>query len=316
MAVNTLQQVFDASRFWLHDTQVTGGAVWTNTALQPLFAESYRKLFNCLMGSSKRVQRVVYVNLPARTTVLNPANFGITDMAEPEMVEERPAQAAVTITDTSAATPIVVHAVGHGFGTAGQTVGGQISGVLGTTQPWGNWFFTIIDADHFSLNGSMNDGVVGTGGIATIQSTSRFTEVVPIDLTAQGLDGIPTQYLEQYLWIDETMQFRGTTGIQQLRITYWASGTPPTITNQNINIDNCIDFLSVATAANAAYSNAWPARGDELYAKAYGTGGESCTGGLLGDFIRIQVATMQRGPQRRRLPFRDKRTRFGDAILG
>ena len=232
------------------------------------------------------------------------------------MVEERPAQAAINITSTSIATPISVLAPSHGFGTAGQIVPGQISGVAGSAAPWGNWFFTIVDANNFTLNGSMTDGVAGTGGIATIQSAARFTEVYPIDLTAQGLDGLPTQYLEQYLWIDETMQFRGCTNTQQLRITYWASGTPPTNPNLNINIDNCIDFLSVATAANAAYANAWPARGDELYAKAYGVSGDNCTGGLLGQFIKIQVATMQRGPQRRRLPFRDKRSRFGDAILG
>jgi len=311
----TSQNVFDASRGFLNDTAVTGGEIFTNTALQPYFAETYRKMFNCLMGSSKRVQRVVYLNFPALTTVLNPATYNIPDMAEPEMVEERPAQASIAITSTSITTPIVVTAPGHGL-IIGSTVGGQISGVAGTTAPWGQWFFDVIDANTFSLNGSMTDGVAGMGGIATIQSSVGWNEVFPIDLSAQGLDGLPSSYLEVYLWLNEQFRFRGCTNIQQLRITYWASGTPPTNTSLNINIDNCIDFLSVATAAGGAYSRGWSPRGDELYARAYGAGGEQCTGGLLGDFIRIQVASMQRGPQRRRLPFRPRRTRSGDAILG
>lgn len=311
----TLQNVFDTARGFLRDTQVSGGTVFTNTVLQVHFAEAYRAMFNSLMGISKRVQRIVYLELPALTTVLNPAAFNIPDMAEPELVEERLANAQVAITSTTAATPISVNAPGHGFGTTGQEVGIQVTGVAGTAAPWGNWFATIVDANNFTLNGSMTDGAAGTGGFATLQSQTQFTPVNPIDLAIQGLDGQPQSSLDDYLWIDEQMQFRGCVNTQELRITYWASGTPPTNTSLNINIDNCIDFLSVATAANAAYANGWSTRGDELYAKAYGTAGDN-SGGLLGKFVAIQVAQMQRGPTRRRGPFRPRRTRFGDAILG
>lgn len=316
MATNTLQDVFDAARGYLHDTQVAGGETWQNSALQVHFAEPYRRLFSCLMGSSKRVQRIVYVNFPGSTTVLVPQNYAITDMSEPELIEERPATAAIAITNTGTATPIQVNAVAHGLGSAGTMVEGTVSGVAGTTAPWGNWFVTIIDANNFTLNGSRTDGVAGTGGTFTVASTQRWCQVDPIDLAFQGLDGVPQQYLGSYLWINEQLQFRGAIGTQQLRITYWASGDPPTNANTTINIDNCIDFLALATAANAARANGWYPISDALMTRAYGATQDGCTGGALGAFIAIQVATLQRGPQRRRLPFRFRKSRFGDAVIG
>lgn len=314
MASPTLQQIFDAARGYLHDTEVSGGAVFTNTALQVHFNEPYRRLFNCLMGVSKRVQRITYLNLPASTTVIVPSAYGLTDFGEPEIIEERPAQGAVTITSCNTAAPIVITATAHGLGTAGQIVEGVVSGVAGTTAPWGRWFATIIDANSFSLNGSVGDAA-GTGGTFTPWSQLPFYVVEPIDQAQQGLDGIPQQYLGVYLWANEQLQFRGASGVQQLRITYWASGSPPSNANTTINIDNCIDFLACATAANAARSNGWYPMADQLKTTAYGPSQQSdCASGLIGEFIKIQVSTLQRGPQRRQFPFRQRHSKFGDYI--
>lgn len=315
MAQNSLQNVFDAARGYLHDTAVAGGEVWVNSALQVHFAEPYRRMFRCLMGMSKRVQRVVYVNLPANQTVLIPSTVNLTDLAEPEIVEERPASTTVTITSTTNATPISVLATGHGFGTAGQVVEVIISGVASTTAPWGQWFATITDANNFTLNGSTGDGTGGTGGTATLSGSLKFTEVSPLDLAGQGLDGQPQQYLGNYLWINEMFQFRGASNAVQLRITYWASGNPPTNANTTIGIDDCLDFLACATAANAARANGWFQLADQLKFTAYGAEQEANgMGGLLGEFVKIQVSSLQRGPQRRRLPFRNKRPRFGSYV--
>lgn len=303
-------------RGYLHDTAIAGGETFTNSALQTSFNEPYRRLFSCLMGSSKRVQRVIYLDFPANTTVLIPQNYAITDMAEPELIEERPATAAIAITDTGVTTPINVHAPAHGLGAAGAIVEGAVSGVAGTTAPWGQWFVTVVDTNNFTLNGSRADGVAGTGGIFAPASTQRWCQVDPIDLAFQGLDGVQQQYLGSYLWINEQLQFRGAIGIQQLRITYWASGDPPTNANTTINIDNCIDFLALATAANAARANSWYPISNALMTRAYGASQDGCTGGALGVFIAIQVSTLQRGPQRRRLPFRFRKSRFGDAVIG
>lgn len=313
MATCTLQNVFDNARAYLGDTQVAGGEVFTNSVLQPHFAEPYRKMFNCLMGVSKKVQRVVYVNLPPSTTVLIPSTYNITDMDEPEMVEERPATANVSVTSTDTSTPIKVTAPNHGLTTNAEII---MTGVANTSAPWGQWFVTVIDANTFSLNGSASDGVAGTGGTFSVSQLQNFTEVMPLDDSYQGMDGIAGQYLGVYLWINSMMQFRGSVQMQQLRITYYASGAPPTNPSQNLNIDNCLDFLAFATAANASRTKGWVEMSDRFQQKAYGANGPSQGGGLLADFISIQIMANQRGPQRRRLPFRRHISRFGDFITG
>lgn len=308
----TLEQVFVAARAYLNDQAAN---VYTDAYLTPHFNEPYRRMFNCLAPVSKRVQRIVYTDLPANTTVLIPATIGLTDFAEPEIIEERPAQGTVTITSTDTSTPIKATATAHGLGPTGSIVYGQVSNVAGTSAPWGNWAVTVIDANTFSLNGSQSDGNAGTGGYFTRQSLQQFVPVDPIDMAIQGIDGQPQQYLGVYLWNSEQLQFRGAIGIQQLRITYWASGSPPSNVNSTIGIDNCIDFLACATAANAARAEGFTALSNDLKFTAYGATQEAnCVGGLLGEFIKIQVLTMQRGPQRRTRPFRDKVTRFGNYL--
>jgi hypothetical protein len=315
MSSPLLSDVFNASRAYLNDQ---AAEVYTNNFLQLSFAEPYRRLFACLMGSSKRVERTVYINLPFPQNVLIPQTVNLTDMSEPELVEERASGASVNITSTTAATPIVVYAPVHGFGTVGQQMECIVSQIANTTAPWGLWFIQIVDADHFTLLGSMTDGTAGTGGIATLPTAVKFSSMVSTDF-ARDLDGTPTQNLGTYLWENERFMFRGASQPQQLRITYWASGSPPTNVNTTINIDNCLDFLACATAANAARSNGWSSLADSLKFTAYGSSQDTaggCSAGLLGDFIRGMVATLQRGPQRRQRPFRAKRTRYGDALLG
>lgn len=308
----TLQSVYDAARGYLNDFAVSGGEIFTNSALQQAFGEPYRSLFGRLMGISKRVQKAVYVNFPASTTVLVPSFYGITDFAEPEVIEERLASNLITIVTTSTSSPIVVNAPSHGLGTAGSMVEGVVSGVLGTFSPWGRWFETVIDANNFSLNGSVGD-VAGTGGSFSPWTQIAFSEVYPLDLDEQGLDGNPQSVLGNYIWRDERLEFRGCTNAQQLRITYWASGNPPTNPSTSLGIDNCLDFLACATAANAARSLGWQPIADSLRTQAYGTPGTE-DAGLLGVFVTIQIATLQRGPQRRRLPFRVRRSNRSNII--
>lgn len=311
-----LQQIYDAARGYLNDTQVPGGETCTNTMLQVNFNEPYRRMYRCLQGISKRIQRVVYINLPANSsTVLIPSAYGLLDFAEPELIEERPASASVTIVSTSNATPIVCNAPAHGLGNAGSMLEGVISGVLGSTAPWGRWYVTIVDANNFSLNGSVKDGAVGVGGVFTPWNQLQFQPVLPLDQYGQGLDGVPQQYLGNYIWEEERLNFRGCVGTQQLRITYWAFGNPPALANLDINISDSIDFLACATAANAARALGWEPLATNLKVTAYGAEQEANgEGGLLGEFVRIQVQAMQRGPQRRQQAFRFRRSRFGEGI--
>ena len=320
MATCSVQNIYDDVRGILSDNLlVPTGQLFNNsyfTSNPNSFGEPYRTMFARMTGGSKRVQRVVYVVLPQLTNVLIPSTYGIVDFSEPEMIEERPAVNAVTITSTDTSTPIIVTAPNHGLGSTGSISEGTVSNVIGTSAPWGNWFVTVIDSNHFSLNGSASDGVAGTGGAFYSATQQDFTEVTPIDLTAAALDGQPSQVLGSYLWINEMLQFRGASQAIQLRITYYASGTAPTNPNYTINIDNCRDFLAVATAANCARAKQWWSMATALRNQAYGDPAHPQEPSLIDLFFNQQVLALQRGPSRRQQPFRAKVSKFGVYLLG
>lgn len=315
MPTCTLENVFSDVRGILSDTQISTGEIFTDTYLPPHFAEPYRSMFARLLGSSKRIQRVIGVVLPINQTVLIPSTYNITDLSEPELVEERPAPSAIAVTSTDTSTPInVTTATPHGF-TVGSVVEGFLSGVSGTSAPWGNWFVTSTGASTFSLNGSASDGNAGTGGNFYVENNLAWSEVSPTDF-AMSLDGQPQSTLGVYLWINEMFQFRGAAQATQLRITYYASGAPPTNVNTVIGVDNARDFLAYATAANAARSKGWITQFEVLRDKAYGDPMHPEELSLLDLFWMGQVLASQRGPARRQAPFRDKRSKFGTYLLG
>lgn len=320
MATTSLQEIYDDVRGILSDNaMVATGENFPNSYFltnKNAFGEPYRSMFAKITGASKRVQRVVYIVVPASTSVVIPSTYNIVDFSEPEMIEERPATTSIVVTATSATTPIVVTAPGHGLGSAGSITEGAVSGVASTSAPWGNWFVTVIDADTFSLNGSASDGIAGTGGFYYPASLQPFSEVHPIDLTAGGLDGQASQVFGVYLWINEMLQFRGASIPVQLRLTYYASGTAPTNPNYVIGIDNCRDFLSVATAANCAKAKQWWTMANELKVSAYGDPSNPDQDSLFSRFMVSQVMADQRGPSRRQQPFRSHRSRFGTYLLG
>lgn len=312
----SLEDVFQATRSKLNDNQVSGGENATDAVLQLYFNEPYRRVFGALPGQSQRIQRSVYVNLPALTGVLIPSLYGITDMFEPTLVEERQATASIAISTSSDASPIIVTFTGpHGLGSTGSTVEGVISGVASTLAPWGRWFGTILSPTTISLNGSKTDGSAGTGGNFTPWSQLPFVPVYSADLPNQGLDGVPQLYLGTCIWSDQRLSFRGSSGARQLRITYWASGNPPTNPNTIIALDGAIDILANGTAANYAESRAFWALSERLNAKTWGPAQEALgNSGLLGEWVRTQVMMMQRR-QRRSRPFRPRKTKFGNYPL-
>lgn len=320
MPTATLQDAFNQARAELKDTQVAGGEVATNTALTPHFNQAWRRMWRTLAGVSQRVEKFVYINLPAQQQTLIPSTVGIMDFAEPATIEERQAATTVAILSTDTSTPINVTFTGpHGLGPNGST-GSQllISEVAGTYAPWGIWAFTVTSPTVIQLIGSVSDLVAGTGGIASIASQLRFTEVFPANQAAQCVDGIAGQTLGCYLWMNEQLIFHPCVNTQQLRITYWSSGTPPVLTTQVMGIDDCLDLVACITAASFAASQGWQERAQALYQKAYGPGeGPEEIGGLMYEFINLQVKQEQRGPQIRRGAFRNKRLRWnGAGIIG
>lgn len=316
MPTGTLQTVLDSARQKLNDLGVVGGETFTNSNLQIDFAEAWRRVWRATAGNgSKRVQRIAYGNLPVGQTVFTPSTYNINDLGEPVLVEERQAGAAQTLASTSTATPIVVtFAAPHGLTGPGY---GVIGGVANTYAPCGWWGFAVLSPTTISLSGSASDGIAGTGGVFTLNTTERWTEVVPADLAGQAIDGQPQAWLGSYLWINEQLQFRGALNIRQLRITYWSSGTAPTNAGLPLGLDDAVDLLATITAANAADRSGWYPAADRLYTRAFGSAQDpEVGGGMLSEYENLQVKSQQRGPAIRRLPFRQVRGRWGNWMLG
>ncbi len=70
-----------------------------------------------------------------------------------------------SITGATNASPIVIALTGHGFITGQKAV---ISGAGGNTAANGTWTVTVVDQDHFSLNGSVGSGAYTSGGTAVL----------------------------------------------------------------------------------------------------------------------------------------------------
>lgn len=327
MAVCTVQNCFDDVRAYLGDTGVVGGEVFTNNFLLgtsasgvagsgSLFGEPYRSLYSKLTGGSKIVEPTVVIVIPANTTVVIPTTYNIVDFGAPEMLEERTAPTGIPIASTDTGTPITVTTSSpHGLGPNGSMTEGVVSAVAGTAAPWGNWFATITNATQFTLNGSASDGLAGTGGAFYPENDMSYTEVFNSDFVS-ALDGFPQETLGNYCWQNGRLLFRGATGNIELRISYYASGSAPTNPNYVIWIDDCRDFLSTATASNAARAKGWRSVAEDLRNKAYGDPSHPEETSLIDLFFARQVLADQRGPARRQRPFRDRRYKWGAYLLG
>lgn len=67
-----------------------------------------------------------------------------------------------TITGATNASPVVITAVAHGLSTGNQIV---ITDVEGSTTANGPQTITVVDTDHFSLDGTAAGGVYSSGGV-------------------------------------------------------------------------------------------------------------------------------------------------------
>jgi hypothetical protein len=79
------------------------------------------------------------------------------------------------VTDATNAAPIVIESTGHGL-LSGDTV--KVQNVAGNTAANGTFTITVVDADHFSLDGSAGDGdYLGAGEWVKGQATITFAHV-------------------------------------------------------------------------------------------------------------------------------------------
>lgn len=141
---------------------------------------------------------IVQIENPLRSTVLSRNTSGTpTDSQTPPayrvygpaglmqagtgtLVLKDPSASGGGITGASNASPISITSPAHGLSTGANVT---ISGVAGNTAANGQWTVTVVDADHFTLNGSSGSGAWTSGG------TWHVSGLYDVNFTPQAANG-------------------------------------------------------------------------------------------------------------------------------
>jgi len=177
----------------LYPTAETAGVIGPTEAIT-LAASGVGQIVGSLYGYARFVDRLGnYSNL---SPIGTPVNINS---------QSGPVQGVSVASNTSG--PVQINSTGHGLVT-GQTV--YISGVLGTNSPNGTWPITVVDANNFTLNGSVTDGGTYAGGgtwyagAATITYSNLPTPTEPKVTRRQILRNTAGQALTFFVDIDTT----------------------------------------------------------------------------------------------------------------
>lgn len=272
---------------------------FTNTVLLRPYSQAYREVYDLAVNWGLQLaERETYYTLPAQTRILKPSTAGITGMGEPRELWERGGVNSVAITGASNATPVVITAVGHPFATNSEVT---ISGVVGPVGVNDKWLVTVLNANTFSLNGSVAGGVYVSGGVAS-ESSEDFVRMFSADPLPQAG---PDQTLRYWKWLNDTLYFVGSTAARQLLIRHSVSGEPPQ--SGAVGIDNSRSFLAARTASLIAPAYSMPQRAAELKFDALGPSGQpDGTGGYLRALVNPMLKEQAKRP-RRPQPFRPRR---------
>lgn len=306
MSLSSVQNVLDGARSYLNDIDIPGGTFVDNPALLGAFGRgpfpsAYGRVAGMLaqIGSS-RIERDFFCLIPAYQRILIPAQAELMDLSEPIHLRERGSVTSITIASTSATSPIqVTTAVPHGLANNADVI---ISQVDDSIAPLGRWYIKIVDTLNFTLNGSFTDENVGTGGFVSWSGEKFSLPLTPIDDLD---DRDPSDRLTEYQWKNNAFYFHGATTGRQLWIEYLASPEPPLNPNTILPWDNCADVLACLSAMTLAGNKGWNAMATRLRKEALGDSGEAnSSGGLLREFINIQILAKQREQQAPR-PFRE-----------
>lgn len=155
------------------------------------------------------------VTIPAitRADVVRSSSTGIVTTVIASAAGAVSGIAGLAISGVSAGTPIQITAVApHGLSTGDPAT---ISGVIGAVAANGTWTVTVVDATHFTLNGSAGGAVYAGGGIiqgGVLGQVDRVIQAnaVPDTVTATTLSAVafnvavvatvvvPTAYMATY----------------------------------------------------------------------------------------------------------------------
>jgi hypothetical protein len=158
--------IVDANTFKLNGS--AGNALYTSGGTASILGRLRRGVFGSPIGTHN-----------ANSTFLRLDDGVFVWEADPTLVAFPNA-----ITGATNASPISITDPAHGYST-GQTV--QIAGVGGNTAANGTWVITVVDANTFTLNGSIGNGAYTSGGAASAVLFLKFTSFNRFGLMEQSL---------------------------------------------------------------------------------------------------------------------------------
>jgi hypothetical protein len=325
MSYPVASDVLTQARSLLGDDLVSGGEIYTDTILFPYLQASTRELIRALAGiQSPRFKQEAYFNLPANTGTLYPSTMGVTDMGEPETVEERTVGDTFTVVGCSitGGVPTLEFDAGSQLVVWGVDMFGQpyivsviisdgsrtvVWGVGGVSGVNGAWAITNIDPTHATLNGAVAAGTYTSGGYMST-SPERFQDMDNVDRIDEA-EGYGDDRLRVWAWRNGALRFRSCGTARQLRVVYWSSSSTLASTASTIEVEDSLDFLATRTAALAAAARGAPSIAQALNTLAVGPKVTEAdgSGGLLRQLVASCVLGMQRQAPLRRMPFRSPR---------
>lgn len=297
MARPLVGDIYEAVRFHAGDTAIPGGQLFTNAFLQVFYQFAYSELFRALLSAQNpAIQQESYYDLPAYTSVLDPATAGITGLGEIESIEERGSVTEVAITGAvPAAALLTVTAVGHPFVTGDQAVQYAIGGLSADAD--GLFTVTKTGANTYTANGCTATGTYTSGGTAA-KSTEQFSAPLTYLDRIREITTTPVSELDEFAWEGDLIYFPPCSALRQLRITYQLSGDAPTDPTATIRIDDAKDFLAARTAGLALSSRGNRIKGQFYNEMAVGPKwGDGIAGGLLDQLLGPGVRALQNLPQ-------------------
>jgi len=305
-----VENVYDAVRGIMGDTQVPGGEIYTDTLLQTHYQAAYSEMYRAAQSAQyPLVRRESYYNLPANTGYLNPATAFIYNLGQPESVEARINVTAWSVSSFSPTTP------GLGFATLTTSIpttlnsGNQavLYGLAGVSDDANDqWTVTVTNPSTIVLNGcaSIAVGTPVTTTAVLSSSAEQFNALTPVERLSWE-DVAPVDRPLFYAWEGNVFRFPPCSGIVQLRIVYSLSGNAPTIITQPVGVDDCLGFLSYRTASLAALSRSLVQRASVYENLSVGPNwlSQQIPGGMLAQLLSPAIRNLQRlPPSKRRSP--------------
>ena len=120
------------------------------------------------------------------------------------------------------ATPIVVQTTAsHGLSTGAYVT---ISGVIGNTNANGTWVVTVVDATHFSLNGSTGNSAYVSGGVVEGGDLGEVDTVIQANAVADNVTAI-TQSATNF-----NVAIVGTVTVPQAQVSIYTAAVQTALT--------------------------------------------------------------------------------------